>query len=197
MINDILFETSDGNSCQIDHVYIRKNGVWVIETKNYAGSIFGNETSEFWTQVLAYGNVKNSFRNPLKQNKTHIFRLSQYLGIKGVFKTLIVFSDKSDITNVQAEHVINKRYLRSTILSDTDNIVSDAQIRTIYSALCRLKENRTIEIEQHIKNIHKKQDDLAHGICPRCGGNLILRNGKYGQFLACCNYSKCKFTKKI
>ncbi len=33
--------------------------------------------------------------------------------------------------------------------------------------------------------------------CPRCGGFLVERSGKYGKFLGCRNYPKCKFTKKI
>ena len=35
------------------------------------------------------------------------------------------------------------------------------------------------------------------GICPKCGGNLVLRNGKYGSFYGCSHYPTCKFTKKI
>lgn len=34
-------------------------------------------------------------------------------------------------------------------------------------------------------------------ICPRCGYNLVLRNGKYGNFFGCSNYPKCRFTKPI
>lgn len=36
-----------------------------------------------------------------------------------------------------------------------------------------------------------------HGYCPRCGGILLVRDGKYGRFLACNNYPKCKFTKNF
>ena len=30
-------------------------------------------------------------------------------------------------------------------------------------------------------------------ICPRCGGDLVERKGKYGKFIGCTNYPKCKF----
>jgi hypothetical protein len=33
--------------------------------------------------------------------------------------------------------------------------------------------------------------------CPRCGGNLVNRSGKYGNFIGCSNYPKCKYTKQI
>ena len=49
----------------------------------------------------------------------------------------------------------------------------------------------------HIENIHKMQNKISEGICPRCGGKLVMRNGSYGQFYGCSNYPKCKFTKPI
>ncbi len=30
--------------------------------------------------------------------------------------------------------------------------------------------------------------------CPRCGGVLVRRNGKYGEFIGCSNFPKCRFT---
>ena len=39
-------------------------------------------------------------------------------------------------------------------------------------------------------------DKIARNICPRCGGKLVLRYGKYGQFYGCENYPNCKFVKK-
>ena len=34
-------------------------------------------------------------------------------------------------------------------------------------------------------------------VCEKCGGHLILRNGKYGDFYGCSNYPKCRYTKQI
>lgn len=34
-------------------------------------------------------------------------------------------------------------------------------------------------------------------ICPRCGGRLLKRKGKYGEFFGCSNFPKCKYTKNI
>lgn len=39
--------------------------------------------------------------------------------------------------------------------------------------------------------------DKIEGICPQCGGNLITRFSKFGKFIACSNYPKCKYTKSI
>jgi DNA topoisomerase-1 len=32
-------------------------------------------------------------------------------------------------------------------------------------------------------------------MCPKCGAELLLRKGRYGEFIACSNYPKCKYTK--
>ena len=55
--------------------------------------------------------------------------------------------------------------------------------------------NCYVSQEDHIKSINKTNDDIRNHICPRCGGNLVLRNGKNGAFYGCSNYPKCKFTK--
>lgn len=33
-------------------------------------------------------------------------------------------------------------------------------------------------------------------ICPECGGKLLIRNGRFGEFIACGNFPKCHYTKK-
>ena len=66
-----------------------------------------------------------------------------------------------------------------------------------YKKLLELKNNTTISKKEHIKNIHKTQRLIKRGICPRCGGKLVLRNGKYSEFYGCSNYPKCRFKKNI
>ena len=61
VINDLLFETEPGKSCQIDHILINQRGIWVIETKNYAGKIYGQDNQREWIQTMAYGHEKNKF----------------------------------------------------------------------------------------------------------------------------------------
>lgn len=43
---------------------------------------------------------------------------------------------------------------------------------------------------------NKKLTEKAK-ICPKCGGNLVERVGKYGKFLGCSNYPKCQYTENI
>jgi len=70
---------SDGGTTQIDHVIVSRFGVFVVETKNLRGWIFGNEGDAYWTQKLYRHSER--FQNPLWQNYKHTKILSQILGI--------------------------------------------------------------------------------------------------------------------
>ncbi|MCD7863717.1 MAG: topoisomerase DNA-binding C4 zinc finger domain-containing protein [Lachnospiraceae bacterium] len=37
----------------------------------------------------------------------------------------------------------------------------------------------------------------AANICPRCGGELIEKNGRYGKFMGCRNYPDCRYSRKL
>lgn len=43
VINNLVIKTDDNKTCQIDHILINSNGIFVIETKNYSGRIYGQE----------------------------------------------------------------------------------------------------------------------------------------------------------
>ena len=60
VLNDILISSSNGYTSQIDELVLSEYGLFVIETKNYKGWIFGNEKAENWTQVIY--KEKHTFR---------------------------------------------------------------------------------------------------------------------------------------
>jgi restriction system protein len=63
----------------------------------------------------------------------------------------------------------------------------------------RFAEDKPIELVDHFKLIKyiKMADEEKRGICPKCGGSLVERSGKFGKFYGCSNYPKCDFTRKI
>ncbi|WP_456371610.1 DNA topoisomerase I [Methanocaldococcus sp.] len=44
---------------------------------------------------------------------------------------------------------------------------------------------------------NKTESKKVVGKCPKCGGDLILKKGRYGEFYGCSNYPKCKYTESI
>ena len=61
----------------------------------------------------------------------------------------------------------------------------------IYNKL--LAANNQMKNKEHVQNIRQTQAELREEICPRCGGKLGEREGKYGKFFVCSNYPDCKF----
>lgn len=51
-------------------------------------------------------------------------------------------------------------------------------------------------VEKAFKEMEKKAPETTGETCPECGGDLVIRKGKYGEFVACSNYPTCKYIKK-
>ena len=192
VFNDYVI-LNNGQTSQIDHIVVNKSGVFVIETKNYSGRIYGGEEQQEWTQVLAGGNEKNKFYNPLKQNATHIYNLKKI--IKNVpFHSVVVFV-QNNTEFLQTDKVICLKDLSRTLyLGDT--VLNSTQIDAIAKKLMENNSRGVITNEIHVNNIREKKEKIANNICPRCGAPLVLRSGKYGKFWGCSKFPNCKFIKK-
>ena len=184
VINDLIVSNNE-NTAQIDHIVINPRGVFVIETKNYSGEIYGSENQREWTQVLAYGNVKNKLYNPLKQNATHIYNVKKIVGNLPIH-SLVVFV-QNNTNHIEANNVIPLSDLKRTLNSGV-SVLSVKQMEKAYQLL--LANKTEISTKEHIDNIRAQQWNVEHGICPRCGGKLVLRNGKYGEFWGVFKLSK-------
>ena len=68
---------------QIDHVFVSRGGVFVVETENYEGWIHGTADNGTWTQTFANG-TRHEFRNPLRQNDWHVRVLARVLQPSGI-----------------------------------------------------------------------------------------------------------------
>ncbi len=51
-------------------------------------------------------------------------------------------------------------------------------------------------VEEAFHKMEKKEAEKTGETCPECGNDLVIRNGKYGTFIACSNYPTCKYIKK-
>lgn len=196
VINDLVLEIAPGKTAQIDHVVINQNGIFVIETKNYSGRIYGNESQMQWTQVLNYGKVKNQFYSPVKQNQTHIYAIQKILNQNATIHSIVVFV-KGNTQYIQSPNVYTIRGLIQKLKTSSGKMISPEQMDVIYDALVANDKRSTISRAEHIANIEMMKNNIANNICPRCGSNLVLRHGKSGDFMGCSQYPHCRFTKKI
>jgi DNA topoisomerase-1 len=58
---------------------------------------------------------------------------------------------------------------------------------------CKNKKNVEVDKDGKMTVL----EEIFHGVCPTCGGNLVEKTGRFGRFIACSNYPECKFTKPV
>ncbi len=199
VLNDCLLPTESGTT-QIDHIILSRFGIFVIETKNYSGKLYGKEFSEHWTQIN--GRSKVSIYNPLRQNYHHTKVLKDLLELpSSCFIPVVVFSVESTVkvdSSKPLVYTVNlNRLIRSYEQEVIDPSLLDGLAETILHANITDPEAR----KTHVQSVQKKKEDreekIKVNICPQCGSALIRRTGKYGAFWGCSNYPACKFTKPI
>lgn len=201
LINNLVLLGDNNVSHQIDHILIRENGIFVIETKNHFGRITGLEDDSYWKKTYPYkGRIKTeTFHNPLKQNQSHIRIIKKILGKDYPIYCFVVFVrnnvDELDLFNVCGPTEILKRINLIT----SERPLSKEVIESIYQTL--LDKEAYVNDEMHLESIKKITKDrreyqkqiriaIEKKICPDCGGILsIVPNG-----LKC---SKCNKLIKI
>ena len=124
IINDVIFETPDGKTHQIDHIVIYKTGIFCIETKNIHGLILGHPNVNTWKVY----NGKDSYEiyNPILQNKTHVAVLSEFIEWKYDVHSIIVFI-KSNKPKDCGEEVLNLEELKDYVKAYPCNKEMDRQ----------------------------------------------------------------------
>ena len=196
VINNLLLQLENGKSSQIDHLVINKSGVHVIETKNYSGRIYGDDSRHEWTQVLNYGKVKNHFYSPVKQNFTHVYVIKERLPENIPVHSLVVFA-KSNVKYINSKFVCTPWDLNNRINRDTETSLTFDEMKNIYILLSENNTNSILNNIEHVNHIQETQEEIKNNICPRCGGKLVEKTSRYGSFVGCSNYPECKFTKKV
>ncbi|MBO7525880.1 MAG: topoisomerase DNA-binding C4 zinc finger domain-containing protein [Clostridia bacterium] len=75
--------------------------------------------------------------------------------------------------------------------------MSEAYAEEVFNTLLAANVTDKEARKQHVKTVKfnkaRRDTAVANGKCPRCGGDLVLRKGKYGHFYGCSNYPTCKF----
>lgn len=193
LLNDVVLLDSKGESYQIDHIFINENGIWIIETKNWSGRIYGTDEQKEWTQVLAYGKEKNRMYSPVKQNLTHAHKIQKILKGNIPVIPLVVFVS-ADISNVKSGYVCSVDELPCVIRKNYGFFLTPQEIEKYYQALSYYQSQCHVSSEQHTQIREQKQEGLKKGVCPNCGGTLVERKGQSGVFYGCSNYPKCHFT---
>lgn len=153
-----------GKTTEIDVLMIYRSGIYVLESKNYSGWIFGSETSRNWTQTLPGKNKthREQFYNPIMQNKTHIRYLKNIIGNKVQVHSVIVFSERCTLKKI---HIIDKDIKvikRNRLLHTIKKIdrkektkLSKEDIFKLYNKIYPYSQVTNKVKEKHIRDIKK------------------------------------------
>lgn len=199
-IHNVTLETPDGTT-QIDHIFVSPFGVFVVETKNYSGWIFGDEHRPMWTQKIF--KQTNTFQNPLHQNYKHVKALEALLNISPQkIHSVVVFVGGGEFkTNMPANVTYASEYI-SYIKSKTEVLLSLSEVE---AAVYAISTGRMIPSfatnHEHVQNVQRRLDHGAPRACPKCGAQMVLRTTKSGDFVGgrfwgCSSFPKCRMTQK-
>lgn len=195
--HNVIIPARNGTT-QIDHLLVSPYGVFIVETKNLKGWIFGSPDHAAWTQVI-FGK-KYPFQNPIRQAFRQKKILSEYLELKeSSIHTIIYFSGHCKFKTPLPHNVIRSG-LASCIREYRDHILSAEEIDRILKKIGILSLVPALTTKEHVKSLHERLRSTT--VCPKCGSRLVERIAKRGRdagskFLGCENYPTCRFTRNI
>lgn len=198
LFNDVTFINPNSEvTHQMDHIYIHPHGVFVIETKNYYGSIEYNPNNNVWTKTV--NGVSQAIPDPLRQNKSHAVNLYKILNKKYKVIPVLVFVkdnapyfDDENIINLSDLILLIESYPYESELSKEEiDEISDIISQNIY----KVNKSEHLENISYVKQIKKEQYAekifaIERGLCPWCHSPIINEGYKF-------HCSKCNFKFKL
>lgn len=207
LLKDVTLPTPQG-STQIDHVIVSRFGLFVIETKNMKGWIFGNPTQKSWTQQIY--RRKHSFQNPLHQNHLHMMTLKSLLGLSdNQLHSVIFFIGDCTFKTPMPQNVMNRGLIRY-VKGITTPVLAESEVAHVVDTIqqgrlaanwqthrqhvAQLKTRHADPSANHVSTREPVRQSVANPpsqsvsppdnpppICPRCGNPMVLRTAGRGD----------------
>jgi hypothetical protein len=151
LIKDVTLPTNDGGTTQIDHLLISKYGIFIIETKNMSGWIFGGAKQKNWTQKFIKKSFK--FQNPHHQNFKHYKVLKEYVKLPtNNFHQLVVFVGDAEFKTDMPLNTIFKNNLVKYINSFDKVLIPENNLFEIVAII----DSKSFKRGYSTNKIHKK-----------------------------------------
>ena len=133
----------------------------MIETKSRAGTIYGDEDDDEWTQVLGYDDrIEHVFANPIIQNEYHVNALKRLLNNPSIpIYSLVVFTN-GDLSHVVADGVVSIDKFEHTVVDMVGEgaSINGIDLKIYYNRVSYYKIHPIKTSKQHkeeVKNYHK------------------------------------------
>lgn len=193
-VHDLVIPCQGGTT-QIDHVLVSVFGIFVVETKNMNGWIFGDEQSPQWTQCI-FGK-KFRFQNPTRQNYRHVKALAEYLQIPDeATRSVVFFIGDCEFKTPMPPNVLTHGLCRY-VQSFHKQVFSPEQAEEISARLLQAKLSPAATRSLHVTGLKERH---SGDTCPKCESALVLRTARRGtnsggSFYGCSGYPKCRYTR--
>ncbi len=161
LINLYLPQWETLTDTEIDIIFIHNTGIYIIESKDFGGWIYGNSNDTHWTQCFSRYR-KYPFYNPLFQNYSHKKSLEKIIPEHmEKIKSIVVFSNRSTLKKISCsntEIVIQRKNLSKEIMQNSQKILSISDMENIaqklkkYSVHSKFQEQIHIQEIQHLQN---------------------------------------------
>lgn len=104
-LRNVYLPTGNGQTTEVDLIVLTRRAVFVVETKNIVGDIYGDENSMYW-QVVA-GQENRQIYNPVKQNEGHLRALLNVIPLRHSYFSMVVFGKRANLkaVNIFSNHV--------------------------------------------------------------------------------------------
>lgn len=170
IFNNLIIPSSNTVTTQIDHVVVSEYGIFVIESKDYRGWIFGHKHRKNWT-VCYQGGKKIQFQNPILQNFAHISALKEQLPfLHKCFFNLVVFSDNCEFKTERISNVLYSNELVENIKYKRKKWINEDQMVMAIGKLLHLCQTNNIDTQQHISNLAG-----VHGTTANANSNTVSK----------------------
>nr|WP_285407554.1 MULTISPECIES: NERD domain-containing protein [unclassified Vibrio] len=191
-----LYIPTFGGTAQIDHLLISPFGIFIVETKNHKGWIFGDLYSKEWTQSL-FGK-KYRFQNPLRQTYRQKKAIASYFDIdEDLIHTVVFFSGDCKLKTELPNNILTSGLARY-IKRFNEVVFTDRQIDDLLRRIQHHVSTSTTTRREHVKSLRKRHNSKSN--CPNCGSLLVKRVARTGSnigktFWGCSSFPECRFTR--
>lgn len=111
ILTNLYLPREDGFTTEADLLVVNSTGLYVFESKNYGGWIYGDEKNKYWTQTFKSGK-KSCFFNPVWQNKGHIAAVDPLFG-KEVFELFLFLCHFQQALRIEENNHLLSRSIRN------------------------------------------------------------------------------------
>ncbi|MBK8202608.1 MAG: NERD domain-containing protein [Bdellovibrionales bacterium] len=151
--HNLIIPASNGTT-QIDHILVSQYGIFIVETKNKGGWIFGSEDQAKWTQ--SFFGKKYSFQNPLRQTYRQKKVLAEFLHVhESYIHSVIYFVGDCKFKTPLPSNVINSG-LGSYIKQFREQVLPENELNRIVTKLEQHISESTLSTSDHVRSLRER-----------------------------------------